>query len=80
MEEPIGKVTHFFSKIGVAVIALNGDLKAGDKIKIGQGEDAFEQEVASMQVEHQEIQEAKAGQEIGLKLEKPAKVGTLVYK
>ena len=80
MEEPIGKITHFFGKIGVGVLALSGSLKAGDRIKVGEGEEAFEQEVASMQVEHKEITEAAAGQEVGLKLEKPAKTGVLVYK
>ncbi|MFH1638643.1 MAG: hypothetical protein ABIB71_09520 [Candidatus Woesearchaeota archaeon] len=80
MEEPVGKITHFFGKIGVAVIALSGDLKSGDKIKIGEGEEAFEQDVSSMQVEHQNIADAKAGQEIGIKLDKPTKVGALVYK
>ncbi len=80
MEKPVGKITHFFGKIGVAVVALNSPLKAGDRIRIGEGEDAFEQDVASMQVEHKSIEEAASGQEVGLKLEKSAKVGMLVYK
>ena len=82
MPEPkkIGTVTHFFDKISVAVIKLDGALKVGEKIKIeGQGQ-SFEQTVDSMQVEHEQIQTAKKGHEVGMKVVQPVKAGYLVFK
>ncbi|MFH1376279.1 MAG: hypothetical protein ABIH25_01455 [Candidatus Woesearchaeota archaeon] len=76
----IGKISHYFDKISVAVIDLKGTLKAGDKITIGDGEDAFEQKVSSMQVEHKKIASAKKGDSVGLKVDKPVKVNWKVCK
>lgn len=79
-KKPIGKITHYYDKIRVAVVALNNALASGDKIKIGKDENFFEQEVKSMQVEHQKLEKAKKGQEIGLKVKKEVKEGDLVFK
>ncbi|MDI6737381.1 MAG: hypothetical protein QME12_02585 [Nanoarchaeota archaeon] len=80
MGELIGKVTHFFPKISVCVIKLAHPLKKGEKIKFKHGKEEFEQVVASMQVEHKDIPEAKKGMEIGMKVDKPVKEGFEVYK
>lgn len=79
-KKPIGKVTHFFDKISVAVIALEKILKKGDKIKIGKNDQFFEQEVKSMQVDRKEIEVAKKGQEIGIKVKEKVRENDLVYK
>ena len=79
-KKPIGKITHFYDKIGVAVVALDAGLKVGDKIKIGKNDKFVEQEVKSMQVEHEKIEKAKKGQEVGLKVKKGVKNGDLVFK
>jgi translation elongation factor EF-1alpha len=79
-KKPIGKITHFFDKIKVAVVALDAKLKVGDKIKIGKNERFVELEVKSMQIEHEKLKEAKKGQEIGLKVKKGVKEGDLVFK
>ena len=80
MEKEIGKVTHFFGKISVAVIELSDELRVGDVIKIvGRGKE-FTQTVSSMQIEHKNIEVAKAGQTIGLKVDQPVKEGDVVYK
>lgn len=77
----IGKVTHFYEKIGVAIIELDSDLSLGDKIKFARGgEDMFEQDVSSIQIEHNKIETAKKGDIIGLKVEKDVKEGAEVYK
>jgi len=79
-EELVGKITHIFTKINVAVVKLSAELCVGDRIKIkGKGIE-FEQSVQSMQIEHQNIEKASAGQEIGLKLDQPAKEGCEIYK
>ena len=75
----IGKITHYFNKIGVGVIELSADLKAGDSIVISGHDREFEQAVSSMQVEHQEVTEAKKGDAVGMKVDEPVKDGDLVY-
>jgi len=79
-EKEIGKITHYFNKIGVGVIELSEKLKVGDTIHIVGGERDFEQEVKSMQVEHESIEIAKKGEAVGLKLDELAKPGDHVYK
>ena len=76
----IGKITHYFSKIGVAVIELSDTLKVGDTIRIVGGATDFTQTVDSMEVEHQKVQEAKKGDSVGLKVEQKVREGYKVYK
>lgn len=77
----IGKVTHYYDKIGVAIVELNADLSVGDKIKFVRGdEDLFEQNVDSIQIEHNKLSSAKSGDTIGLKAESEVKEGAEVYK
>lgn len=77
----IGKVTHYYDKIGVAVVELDASLAAGDRVKFTRGgEDLFEQEIDSMQIEHKKIKSAKKGDVIGLKTAQEAKEGAEVYK
>lgn len=79
--KPIGKVEHYFDKIGVAVLKLNSPLAVGEIIRIVGGEQTdFEQEVASMQVEHQKIAKAKKGDEVGLKVKEKVREGYKVYR
>jgi putative protease len=78
--EQIGKITHYFGNIGVAVIELTGALKVGDTIRIIGGEIDFNQPVESMQYEHQAIQEAKKGQSVGMKVQEKVHEGYKVYK
>lgn len=82
MEEVIGKVVHFFDKISVVTISLTAGLRLGEKLRFlneKAGSD-FTQSVDSLQMEHKNLSEAKAGQEVCLKVERPVKEGTLVYK
>jgi putative protease len=76
----IGKVTHYFGKIGVAVIQLEDTLKVGDTIRIVGGQTDFTQTVESMEIEHQKVNEAKAGQSVGLKVAQKVREGYKVYK
>jgi putative protease len=76
----IGEITHFFGKISVAVIKLEDTLRVGDTIKIVGGGTEFTQTVESMQIEHEQIQEAKAGESVGLKVLQKVREGYKVYK
>lgn len=77
----VGKITHFYDKIGVAVLALEDSLKVGDRIRfVRGGEELFEQDVESMQVEHESVDKAKSGDEVGLKTTEQLKDGAEVFK
>lgn len=76
----VGRITHFFAKIGVAVIELKASLSVGDRILVKGPNTDFEQTVDSMQIEHENIQKAEAGQSIGLKLAERARETDVVYK
>ena len=76
----IGKVTHYFDKINVAVVELIGNLKVGDTIKIVGHGNEFTQTVNSMQIEHEKLEEAHKDQGIGLQVDQPVKEGDIVYK
>ncbi len=80
-EKKVGKITHFFGKINVGVLELDNALKVGDKIHVmgGDGNRDFTQEVTSLQVEHENIKKASAGDAVGIKLEEQAKEGDEVY-
>lgn len=79
-KQPIGKVAHYYTNIGVIVIELSAPLKVGDKISIEGATSNFTQVVESMEIEHQNIQEAKAGDSIGMKTKERAREGDVVYK
>lgn len=76
----IGRVSHFFGNISVAVIDLAGKLKVGDTIRIIGGQTDFNQVIDSMEVDHQKIEEAKKGDSVGLKISQKVHEGYKVYK
>ena len=79
--EKIGEITHYFSKIGVAVVRLENNLATGDWVAFVRGEELlFEQEVVSMQIDYREVEAATAGQIVALQTAQKVKVGAEVYK
>lgn len=77
----VGRVTHYFDRIGVAVLQLDGPLALGDWVRFTRkGYVLFEQEVTSMQIEHKFIQSARAGEEIALKVVDEVGEGAEVFK
>ena len=78
--KPIGKITHYYDKIGVAIISLTDILNVGDKIKLEGGKNEFEQEVTEMEVDHKKVSSAKAGDVVGLKVKEKTREGALVLK
>lgn len=80
MEKEIGKVIHWYDKIGVAVIRLTDTLKKGETIKVKRDKEEFEEGVSSMQLEHKDIDEAEKGSEVAVKLSQKAHEGASVYR
>jgi putative protease len=78
-EKLIGKITHYYSKINVAIVELSAPLKIGDKIHIKGHETDFSQSVSSMQIEHQNVEVAKKGEVIGLQVDQKIREGDEVY-
>ena len=76
----IGMVAHFYPKINVAVVDLVDTMKVGDKILVEREMESFDQVVTEMQIEHKNIQEAKKGQSVGLKVFNKTKEGAKVFK
>ncbi|KKL79503.1 hypothetical protein LCGC14_2014180 [marine sediment metagenome] len=77
----IGKVTHYFDKISVAVIELSGVLKAGDTISFQRGgEELFQQEINSMQIDHEAVKKAKKGDDVAIKVDEKVREGVEVFK
>jgi putative protease len=77
----IGHVTHFYDKLGVAIVELDGTLSVGDNVKfVRGGEDLFEQKVDSIQVEHEKKDSAGKGDVVGLKTNEVVKEGAEVFK
>ena len=79
-EEKIGEITHYFDKIGVAIVKLSAPLKVGDTIKVKGATTDFEQTVDSMQVDHREVESAKSGDELGIKVADKAREGDDVLR
>ena len=80
-EEEIGKVTDYFRKIEVAAIDITqGTLSVGDTIRIKGHTTDFTQVVESMQIEHENVQTAKAGDSIGIKVKDHVRDHDQVYK
>jgi translation initiation factor IF-2 len=80
-EVELGKVTHYFSKIGVAAIEITQDtLAVGDTIRIKGHTSDFTQKVDSLQIDGQPVDEATVGQAVGIKVAEHAREHDTVYK
>lgn len=80
-EMKVGKVVHYYDKLGVVIVELSGALAVGDKIRFERGgEELFDQVVESIQMEHEKLDSAKSGDAVGLKVSEPVKEGADVFK
>ncbi|TET26709.1 MAG: translation elongation factor-like protein [Dehalococcoidia bacterium] len=79
-EEVVGKVTDFFARPVVAGIELSATVNAGDRIHIKGHTTDMELTIASMQIENANVEQAKAGDLIGIKVDDRVRRGDTVYK
>jgi len=77
-EKVIGRVTHYYDRIGVAVVDVQSPIRLGDTIRLRHGDHIFEQRVESLQVNHTPISSAASGQEVGMKVNEVAEEGTVI--
>lgn len=79
-ERAIGKVTHFFGRISVAVLDLTEPLRVGDTIHIKGHTTDLTERVESMQIEHKDVPEAKPGDKVAIKVAGHVRERDVVYK
>ncbi|MBP8600509.1 MAG: hypothetical protein KBI45_01925 [Candidatus Saccharicenans sp.] len=82
MEEvEVGRVSHYFSKIQVGVARITGNgLKVGDVVHIKGHSSDFFQKIESLQIEHQPVEEVKAGEEVAFKVDFPVRQNDIILK
>ncbi|HWQ28935.1 MAG TPA: EF-Tu/IF-2/RF-3 family GTPase [Dehalococcoidia bacterium] len=79
-DEKVGVVNDYFARIGVAGVDLVGSLRVGDTVRFRGHTTDFEQVVESMQIEHQQVQEAGPGDSVGIKVLDRVRPGDVVYR
>ncbi|AGK60479.1 hypothetical protein Asulf_00452 [Archaeoglobus sulfaticallidus PM70-1] len=77
--EEAGRVTHYFSKAGVAAVVLTKKLKVGDRIKIKGNTTDFEQIVESIEINHKKVDSALPGDLVGIKVKDRVRKKDIVY-
>ena len=76
----IGTVTHYFSHLSVAAIALRQPLRVGDRIHVKGHTTDFVQSVESMQIEHGAISQAGPGDDVALQVSDHVRDGDLIFR
>ena len=79
-EKLIGKIVHYYGHLNVGIIELSDVLKVGDTIHMKGHTSDFTQQISSMQIEHAEVNEAKAGDSVGIKVDQKVHENDSVYK
>lgn len=77
--KPIGKVTHYYGNLGVAVVKFIQDFEAGERVRFKGATTDFEQKLTSIQLNHKAIQKVKKNQEVGVKVDERVREGDEVY-
>ncbi len=80
MDLKIGRVTHYYDKIAVAVVEIiNQPLRVGDRVKFSGHDKEFNQTIASIQIEHAEVHQLPAGETGAVAVDHPVKEGDVLY-
>ena len=80
MDIQIGKVTHYYDKIGVAIVEVkNQPLKTGDTVKVSGHDQEFTQKIESLQIEHKQVTTVPVGETCGMKVDQAVKDGDVLY-
>ena len=79
-EIKVGKVIHYFSRIGVAAIELQEEIKAGDTVHFKGHTTDFSQEIQSMQISNQVVDKAGKGDKVGIKVKEKVREGDMLFR
>ncbi|HID43479.1 MAG TPA: translation elongation factor-like protein [Archaeoglobaceae archaeon] len=78
--EEVGRISHYFNRIGVAAVVLKKPLKVGDRIRIKGSKTDFEQIVESMEINNKKVDTAMPGDEVGIKVMDKVRKKDIVYR
>lgn len=79
-ETPIGRVTHYYGKINVAIVHFDKDISLGSHVHfLGHNTDLAEP-VASLELNHHQVAAARRGEEVGVKVAARVREGDLVFE
>lgn len=78
--EAIGEVTHYYSRLGVAIVKFNKPVAVGTRVRFRGATTDFEETISSMQYDHKPIEAAKKGQEVGIKVGEKVREGDRVFE
>ena len=78
-QKPIGEVTHFFGGISVAIVKFNTPVDLGTTVRFKGATTDFEETITSMQFDHKDVEKAKKGQEVGIKIGGKVREGDQVF-
>ncbi len=78
-QKPIGKVTHFYTGIRVAIVKFNTKVPAGSKLQFRGATTDFIDTAKSMQYDHKPLAAAPKGKQVGVKVKKRVREGDLVF-
>ncbi|VVA44310.1 conserved hypothetical protein [Candidatus Roizmanbacteria bacterium] len=82
-DKKVGKISHYYNHLGVAIIEVKSPFSVGDTLKFikhGSGEEIFQQAVSSIQEEHKQLEKAAKGQSVGVRVDQIVHEGVEVYK
>lgn len=80
MEEAIGKVTHYFGHLEVAVMKLTGELHVGDEIHVKGHTSDFQQRMDSLEIDHKKVDTAGPASEVAFKVKEKVRAGDQVFR
>ncbi|MBI4181755.1 MAG: hypothetical protein HY520_02200 [Candidatus Aenigmarchaeota archaeon] len=76
----VGRISHYFTAIGVGVIELSAEIRKGDRISIEGATTNLQQRVESMQVDRKPVERAGPGQSVGILVKERVREGDLVFR
>lgn len=76
--KPVGKITHYYGRVKVAVVDLHGELKVGDYVRIEKEGEGFEQTVSSIQKEGEDVEKGTKGDVVSIKVSQIPRKGSLI--
>jgi putative protease len=79
-EHEVGVVTHYWNHLGVAGVHLTAPIDVGDHVHVLGHTTDFEQDVDSMQIDHEEVQHAGAGEDVGIRVADHAREHDRIFK
>jgi len=79
-DKRVGKVTHYFDHLNVAVLALTEGIRVGDTLHFQGHSTDFTQAITSLQIEHKAVESAKPGEDVAMKVEQRVHPNDAVFR